>query len=115
MTTDGEYFYFDDTSADDTELDEYQEPAHVLVIDQFEEIFSTHLEHWEHREAFFQQLEEAMLADPLLWVVLVLREDIMSPPWIPTRPSCPIECVPGSICSAWVLRLHWKPCRSRQN
>ena len=56
--------------------DEYgQEKAWVLIIDQFEEIVTTNLERWKDRQGFFQQLGEALLADPLLWVVLAMRED----------------------------------------
>lgn len=56
--------------------DEYgQEKAWVLIIDQFEEIVTTNLERWQDRQEFFQQLAEALRADPLLWVVLTMRED----------------------------------------
>lgn len=51
---------------------------HALIIDQFEEIFSTHHEAWEKREGFFQQLAQAMEDDPFLWVVLVMREDFIA-------------------------------------
>ena len=51
------------------------EVARALVIDQFEEILTSHLERWREREAFFHQLRDALRADPLLWVVLVMRED----------------------------------------
>jgi WD40 repeat protein len=47
----------------------------VLIIDQFEEIFTNHLEHWEKRAGFFEQLAKAMEDDPYLWVVLTIRED----------------------------------------
>lgn len=47
----------------------------VLVIDQFEEIVTTHLEHWQARSQFFSQLNDALAQDDLLWVLLVLRED----------------------------------------
>lgn len=50
----------------------------ALVIDQFEELFSTHPEAWEKREVFFQQLAQAMQDDPHLWVVLVMREDYIA-------------------------------------
>lgn len=89
-TDDGEHFYY---SADEpftvmtangnkeeeliTSV-EFTTPPHVLIVDQFEEILSTHLDHWQERTGFFQQLEEAMHSDPLLWVVLVLREDYVA-------------------------------------
>ena len=50
----------------------------LLVIDQFEEIFTTNQEHWERRADFFDQLRVAMQAAPWLWVLLVLREDYLA-------------------------------------
>ena len=50
----------------------------ALIIDQFEELFSTYPESWEKREDFFKQLGQAMRDDPLLWVVLVMREDYIA-------------------------------------
>ncbi len=51
---------------------------HILIIDQFEEIFTTHIDRWEDRAAFFEQLDQAMTADPRLWVLLALREDYVA-------------------------------------
>ncbi len=53
-------------------------PRFVLVIDQFEEIITSHGERWQEREAFFRQLNRALLDDPSLWVVLSLREDFVA-------------------------------------
>jgi WD40 repeat protein/tetratricopeptide (TPR) repeat protein len=53
-------------------------PPRLLVIDQFEELFTTNLSHWEKREDFFRQLAQALNADPLLWVILVLREEYVA-------------------------------------
>ena len=50
----------------------------VLIVDQFEEIVTTHAERWQEREAFFRQLDQAMAGDPNLWVVLTLREDYVA-------------------------------------
>lgn len=81
MTSDGEYYHYEAdlavsaetaVSADD---DPGDEPPHILIIDQFEEILTTHLTRWQDREAFFRQLNQAILDDPLLWVMLSLRED----------------------------------------
>jgi tetratricopeptide (TPR) repeat protein len=55
-----------------------QDRPRVLVIDQFEEIVTTHSGRWQDRENFFKQLDEAMSADPLLWVLLILREDYVA-------------------------------------
>ena len=75
---DGESYYYDDTAEPAEEASTYEELLHVLIIDQFEEIVTTHLERWQERAAFFRQLEAAMAADPLLWVVLTLREDYVA-------------------------------------
>lgn len=50
----------------------------VLLIDQFEEILTTHQDRWMEREGFFQQLQTAMAQDSRLWVVLTLREDYVA-------------------------------------
>ena len=50
----------------------------VLIIDQFEEVFTTHLDAWKKREDFFRQLAQAMKDDPLLTVILVMREDYIA-------------------------------------
>jgi len=50
----------------------------VLIIDQFEEIISTQAGRWQERAGFFTALNEALLADPNLWVVLTLREDYVA-------------------------------------
>ncbi len=55
-----------------------QRQRFVLIIDQFEEIVSKYGEHWEERTDFFRQLNQAMRADPNLWVVLTLREDYLA-------------------------------------
>ena len=47
----------------------------VLIIDQFEEIFSTNLTFWEQREEFFRQLGEALAQDQKLWLLLAMVED----------------------------------------
>lgn len=50
----------------------------VAVLDQFEELFTTHPEHWESRAAFLTQMAEALEADPLLRVVFAIREDYLA-------------------------------------
>jgi predicted acylesterase/phospholipase RssA len=47
----------------------------AVVIDQLEEIFTVNQERWTHREDFFAQLAEALDDDPLLRVILAIRED----------------------------------------
>ncbi|MBE2200574.1 MAG: hypothetical protein IAE79_18315 [Anaerolinea sp.] len=81
-TADGETYSYDEnvgaTAADATTAREYEEPPHILIIDQFEEIITTHLDRWQEREYFFRQLNQALLDDPLLWVTLTLREDFVA-------------------------------------
>ncbi|HKY56146.1 MAG TPA: ATP-binding protein, partial [Anaerolineales bacterium] len=50
----------------------------ALIIDQFEELFSTHDEAWEKRADFFKQVARALKTDPRLRVVLVMREDFIA-------------------------------------
>jgi WD40 repeat protein len=50
----------------------------ALIIDQFEEVFSTHVEAWQKREDFFSQLAQAMQEDPYLRLLLVMREDYIA-------------------------------------
>jgi hypothetical protein len=47
----------------------------ILIIDQFEELFTQLPEHWELRGDLFRELQAAIGADPLLRVVLAIRED----------------------------------------
>lgn len=50
----------------------------ALIIDQFEEIFTTNLQAWEQRGNFFSQIRQAMEDDPYLWIVLAMREDFIA-------------------------------------
>lgn len=77
LNIDGDGYFYDGQTPND--LLEGETPwRRALIIDQFEEVFSTHLDAWEKREAFFRQLAQAMQADPYLWVVLVMREDYIA-------------------------------------
>ncbi|MBX2997315.1 MAG: peptidoglycan DD-metalloendopeptidase family protein [Caldilineaceae bacterium] len=82
-TPDGEFYYYDGRLAQEVaevglvEEDLYDQPPHMLIIDQFEELITTHPARWREREAFFRQLDAAMRADPRFWVVLTLREDFV--------------------------------------
>ena len=62
------------------ENDESGQPIpRVLIFDQFEELFTVTTQDWlEQRQAFFHQITEALTADPLLRVVLVIREDFLA-------------------------------------
>ncbi len=73
------YFYDDSPWLEPQEEESFvPPPRRALIIDQFEELFSTHPEAWERREDFFRQLALAMQHDPYLWVVLVMREDYIA-------------------------------------
>ncbi|HEX2955330.1 MAG TPA: hypothetical protein VHO70_00780, partial [Chitinispirillaceae bacterium] len=59
--------------------DEHSMPLPCVVIfDQFEEIFSLYQNRWKDRESFFEQVSDALEADPLLRVVFVMREDFIA-------------------------------------
>lgn len=59
-------------------LDEFGEPRpRALIIDQFEELFTTHEEYAEHRKDFFRQLRTAS-EDSSLRIVLAIREDYLA-------------------------------------
>ncbi|MEZ4708559.1 MAG: hypothetical protein R3A44_15225 [Caldilineaceae bacterium] len=53
-------------------------PPRLLIIDQFEELFTTHGAHWQSRQDFFHQLREAMEDDPLLFVLISMRADYIA-------------------------------------
>jgi formylglycine-generating enzyme required for sulfatase activity len=50
----------------------------VLIFDQFEDIFTSHLKHWKDRQGFFAQLGEALVEDSQLRLMFVMREEYVS-------------------------------------
>lgn len=50
----------------------------VMVFDQFEELFTAYPSHWEKRQDFFDQVDDALDADRRLRVVFVVREDYIA-------------------------------------
>ena len=75
----GQSWYFDPSVASgEADRAEYTVANTVLIIDQFEEIITTHSDRWQERDSFFTQLDQVMLADPHLRVVLSLREDYVA-------------------------------------
>ncbi|HEV2761922.1 MAG TPA: hypothetical protein VGV38_02920, partial [Pyrinomonadaceae bacterium] len=50
----------------------------VVVFDQFEEIFTTHVERWRDREAFFEQVGDALERDTRLRVLFSMREEYLA-------------------------------------
>jgi len=87
VSEDGETFSYDPKMAEAPldDDDEDEEGAYVLILDQFEELLTTHHERWQDREGFFRQLNSAMRTDRNLSVVLSLREDFVASldPYIP--------------------------------
>jgi hypothetical protein len=92
---DGKHFYYADPvdetaiahpvtdeatalAPDQLAIEQYDEPNYVLIIDQFEEIFTAHTHRWKDRARFFEQLDQAMKKDPKMWVMLTLREDYVA-------------------------------------
>jgi WD40 repeat protein len=57
--------------------DGYPAPR-ALIVDQLEELLTLHQGRWPEREGFFRQLAEAVEADPLLRIVLAIREDYLA-------------------------------------
>lgn len=59
--------------------DEYGLPKpRVLIIDQFEELFTTYPQRWRDREDFFYQISQALEADSTLRVIFSMREDYIA-------------------------------------
>ena len=52
--------------------------ARILIIDQFEEIFTTYPERWQEREQFFGQLGQALKHSSALWVLFSVREEYVA-------------------------------------
>ena len=80
VTQDGEHWCYDPSA---TPPEQASGPPtvtqpYVLIIDQFEEIITSHPDRWQERRAFFVELNRAMGADPNLWVVLALRDDYVA-------------------------------------
>jgi hypothetical protein len=58
--------------------DETGEPVlRVIILDQFEELFTFAPERWREREGLIRQLATALEADPLLRIVLAMREEFI--------------------------------------
>jgi hypothetical protein len=72
------YFYNESLPEQSIESEDERGWKVVLIIDQFEELFTTHQEQWRKREDFFKQLTQAIEDFPNLWIVLVMREDYVA-------------------------------------
>ena len=58
--------------------DERRARPALLILDQFEELFTSHPEHYAERAGFFQQLQECLAAYPQLSLLLSMREDYIA-------------------------------------
>lgn len=60
----------------------------LLIVDQFEELFTAHRHRWQDAESFFVQVEGALDALPTLGVVFAMREDYVAEvePYAPLLP-----------------------------
>lgn len=58
-------------------LKDEDEPLRVVIFDQFEEIFTSHADRWKDRSGFFDQVAQALKADPFLHVVFAIREEYL--------------------------------------
>jgi WD40 repeat protein len=50
----------------------------LLIFDQFEQLFSAHLQRWAEREPFFKEVAQALAAYPGLHVLFTMREDYIA-------------------------------------
>ena len=53
-------------------------PPQLLVLDQFEELFTTHLDRYGERAEFFLQLQQCLTAYPQVSLLLSMREDYIA-------------------------------------
>jgi WD40 repeat protein len=72
------YFYNESLAPEPSGDDRETDLKVVLIIDQFEELFTTHQEEWRKREDFFRQLAKALDDFPNLSIVLVMRDDYVA-------------------------------------
>jgi WD40 repeat protein len=56
-------------------IDAVRPQPRLLILDQFEELFTTHLDRYPERANFFLQLQQALAVYPQLSLLLVMRED----------------------------------------
>ncbi|MDY7078288.1 MAG: hypothetical protein SXV54_15335 [Chloroflexota bacterium] len=60
----------------------------ILILDQFEEILTTHRDRWKDTRGFFEQVRDALRGMPMLGVVFAMREDYVAglDPYAPLLP-----------------------------
>lgn len=84
-------------------IDPLSDNPHVLVFDQFEEIFTKFLDRWEEREAFFREVNEILLI-PTVRVLFCVREEYLAS-------MGPYEAF---LTGGFRLRYHLERLRARQ-
>lgn len=50
----------------------------IIIFDQFEELFTAYPDRWQYRKSFIHQMVEALDKNPLLRIMLVIREDYVA-------------------------------------
>ena len=72
--------------------EEGQPSLRVVIFDQLEELLTFYPERWQERENFFAQIARALEIDPLLRVLLVMREDYVGSidPYMKFFPEAPL-------------------------
>jgi WD40 repeat protein len=68
--------------------EDLSESPPILILDQFEEILTTHRGQWQDAQGFFEQTREALHEIPELGVVFTMREDYVAglDPYAPLLP-----------------------------
>jgi hypothetical protein len=57
---------------------EESSPPLIVILDQFEEFFTTNQHRWQERRPFFDQLAQALYDLPTMKVVFVMREEYIA-------------------------------------
>jgi hypothetical protein len=78
LDRDEQGYFFTETPKPARREEEDLPRRRVLIIDQFEEFFSTHPEAWPQREGFFRELAQVMKDHPALSILLIIREDYVA-------------------------------------
>jgi hypothetical protein len=72
--------FFSTTASSDSPIPQFPDSptSTLLIFDQFEELFTHHATRRQEREAFFQQVVQALAAYPTLHVLFSMREDYIA-------------------------------------
>jgi WD40 repeat protein len=61
-----------------SDIEGEEDAPFLLIVDQFEELFTTHRDRWQDAEGFFIQVREALCALPGMGVLFAMREDYLA-------------------------------------